>query len=81
METSPATSYIPVELDRSEIPWVRLQELRQVSLRNFVNIRYALKRKVKENWTPVFIYGLPKERLRTQELYTSFFMEIVEESG
>ena len=81
VETSPATSYIPVELDPSEVPWVRLQELRKVSLRNFVNIRYALKRRITENWTTVFISGLPKERLKNQASYTKLFMDIAEEGG
>lgn len=81
METSPATSYIPVELDTTDVPWVRLQELRQVSLRNFINIRYALKRKVLENWTTVYVSGLPKDRLRDEGSYTQLFKELVTEGG
>ena len=78
-ESSPTYNYVPVELDPNEHIWIHLQDQRKVSLRHFVNIRYILKHRIKEVWTPVHISGLPKEKLETPELRKALFQELIDE--
>lgn len=79
VEVSPSTSYVPVELDPKEMPWSRLKQLKQVSLSHFVNIRYILQRKEKENWTTLFISGLPTDLLHDSDSQKKLFHDLVKE--